>query len=315
MKLIFISLFLSFVQYVYSVNKTECPIFSCSTSIPSSNTGPCFQATSNNHTLSLNYNQCPSGYACLAAAVYIPGLTPTTLDCQIENVQTGNNYPGQTCKQNKDCHSSTCTNGICIGGQKSAKCTQDIDCDIGFTCMNSNCVSQVNIGGSCQTEFNCINTATCNNANCVAYNSLADGTLVSAGNACKSGMIYINSSLQKVCDTLKVTKQECGDGQDGCEYTYSYSGKTFNQQCVCVDFATDQSRYCRPPTVLNITHVTGVHTDLRGSIDYSSSLSVPDCYGKSIFGVDRWDTINNHSFRIILTVFNYLLLIFLIESF
>ena len=160
-------------------------------------------------------------------------------------------WPGETCTEDTECHSKSCTNGICTGKTKDETCSTNLDCDVGLYCKNpgllsaNKCLEWLGEGETCSADEECRPSMFCNSNKCQKWLSVADGVKTSKADA----RVCLNAELNSgFCSAPLKRKNKLAVGNSAgagvCEYTNaSGSPSPTTKDSVC-GMAQAPSAFC-----------------------------------------------------------------------
>jgi hypothetical protein len=203
---------------------------------------------------------CEDGYTCT------PGAEATANFTCISDLTNPFAYPGEACKDAKDCISNVCTNGYCKGSTLSAACSLDYDCDPGLYCdkdSTKTCLPVLSKDAACSRDWECDYDYYCHikvgetSGTCTDYFSVAASEEVeSCGGSyvdyqCSTGYCveHTNESTEKTtyfCSeifSLNSPSDPCNADVD-CSGTNSDKTLTVYSTCSC-GYSNDASAYCQ----------------------------------------------------------------------
>jgi len=172
-----------------------------------------------------------------------PGENGFCVDNSVDN-----NYPGQNCSLNFNCHSNICSNGMCQGETENQGCETSKDCDPGLYCYGSTgvktCQPVATLGQSC-VSTPCQSTLLCDLNVCVQYYSKSLGSVTQDvvgffARACQSGFAIKDTAGDYLCELAPISSTpgaKCTPGS----FCIDSSGK-YGKPCVC---GFDGNGYCQ----------------------------------------------------------------------
>jgi hypothetical protein len=139
-------------------------------------------------------------------------------------------YNGEFCESKEQCLKGDCVGGKCKGKGEGEGCPQgDLECDIGFGCVNALCKKLVEEGAACSATDRCASHLVCHDSKCVKAGSVLVGQSCFAPLACETyyteadGTGYICTNGPHLKDMPSGT-QQCGSAQDTCTYDKKVRG-------------------------------------------------------------------------------------------
>ena len=165
-----------------------------------------------------------------------------------------NRYAGEKCDDKNKCKVGNCTKNICPGNGLLENCTGDENCNVGFYCKATKCLTQGGIGVGCNRDFDCQNNLGCYNGNCSKLYSVKDGNYIDpfftkiSDKLCESGYVSNNLCLKYTYgENMTIDNNSlvrCNPNDDRpCRYVDS-RGNNFNEDCPC-SLNNKGINYCR----------------------------------------------------------------------
>jgi len=180
-----------------------------------------------------------------------PCENPKVCDFHPENTfsscvgHVGVRYPGEYCKDYKDCISGNCTNDNCE--VENDKCSTDAQCSYGYYCneTTSKCSLVKKENDDCTTKDKCDSGLACGNGKCVKMGSLEVKSHSLSPGACKSFYTYENECAESPkLKSDSIPSNGPVKCNNGCKY--SSEGKSdFESSCSC-GYINGSDLYCNP---------------------------------------------------------------------
>lgn len=258
-----IFLFLSILTVKYVLNSAVCETQAkCD---PDKNSNSCRYATSSEGVKTIFAKRCPDGKVCSGTWLSDQGV------CQ----QRGLKFPGESCVEDSECYSKNCLI-TCQGNKLGEYCSSQVECDPGFYCYGTRCVSQKSAGERCTNMVECENGSGCwEDGYCRKFLSFDLGVNIKQienRHYCKTNFAVVYSPGVVLCATSRMISEylECPDDVSQCNYLAQIgTGQDFPYTLDCQCSLTETKRFC-PLASENKTYEEGTEA-LREHFKYDAT--------------------------------------------
>jgi len=154
-------------------------------------------------------------------------------------------YPGEYCRNNKECFKGNCPNEthVCTLNPGNTTCEDDLDCNPGLFCKSGNCVKQKMFNETCGKEDRCHPSFACNDSLCIKVGSGENGQKASSPLVCKS--FYVEEGVCKEGPKLTNYTDDGLKCPESNLCTYTIDKHDFTDKCRCGRNSAGV-KYCQP---------------------------------------------------------------------